>query len=353
MRREFCRSGPPGLNQHTRARFFRRLALMVGTVLLLGLLSVFATAWSIAGRLGLAGWWLAIPVLFIVFAGGFAVTAMSGGMRAFAFSLRSVMDAADRVADGDYTVRVREYGPPPMRALARSFNTMTERLHDADRVRRDLMADVAHELRTPLTVLQGRLEGLLDGVYPRDDRQIGEVLEETHLLSRLIEDLRTLALADAGALPLQKEATDVVDLVQDTIRSMHPEAAAKSVALNVATPNDAVTIELDPLRIREVLMNLLSNAVRHTSTGGEVTIAVREAGSDVAVAVTDTGTGMEPADVARMFDRFHKGAESRGSGLGLAIAKGLVTEHGGEITASSEVGKGTTVRFTLPRRRDD
>ncbi len=111
------------------------------------------------------------------------------------------MDAADLVAEGDYGVRVQEYGPPPMRALAHSFNTMTLRLQNADRLRRDLMADVAHELRTPLSVLQGRLEGLLDGVYARDDRQISQLLEETRVLSTLIEDLRTLALSDAGALP--------------------------------------------------------------------------------------------------------------------------------------------------------
>jgi signal transduction histidine kinase len=349
MKREFCPSGPPGINRHNRARFFRRLALIAAVFLLLTLLSVVATAWSIAGRLGMAGWSLAIPVLLIVIAGGFTVTAMGGGMRAFAFSLRSVMDAADRVAEGDYTVRVREYGPPPMRALARSFNTMTERLQNADRVRRDLMADVAHELRTPLTVLQGRLEGQLDGVYPRDDGQISEALEETRVLSRLIEDLRTLALADAGALPLQKEPTDVADLVEDAVRSLEAEAARKGVALSVAPPARPSTAVLDPFRIREVITNLLSNAVRHTGPGGTVSVSVTESDAGTHVAVADTGTGMDAADVGRMFDRFYKGSESRGSGLGLAIAKGIVTSHGGDISAASEIGRGTTVRFTLPR----
>jgi signal transduction histidine kinase len=137
-----------------------------------------------AGRFGLAGWAAAIPGVFVLTAAGVVVTVMFGAMRRFASPLGAVMDAADRVAEGDYGVRVQEYGPPPMRALTHSFNTMTERLQNADRLRRDLMADVAHELRTPLSVLQGRLEGLLDGVYPRDDPQISQLLDETHVLSR-------------------------------------------------------------------------------------------------------------------------------------------------------------------------
>ncbi len=180
-------------------------------------------------------------------------------------SLREVMDAADRVAGGDYTVRVTESGPPPIRALAYSFNTMTARLAGADRLRRDLMADVAHELRTPLSVLQGRLEGLLDGVYPKDEAQLAQLLEETHVLSRLVEDLRTLALSEAGALPLQKESTDIVALARDVVRSMTGSGAS----VDVRAPH-AVIIDLDPVRIREVLTNLLSNAIRHTPADGRV-----------------------------------------------------------------------------------
>jgi two-component system, OmpR family, sensor histidine kinase BaeS len=277
------------------------------------------------------------------------VTAMFGAMRRVASPLGAVMDAADRVADGDYGVRVQEYGPPPMRALAHSFNAMTERLQNADRLRRDLMADVAHELRTPLSVLQGRLEGLLDGVYPRDDPQISQLLDETRVLSRLIEDLRTVALSDAGALPLQKEPTELVGLVHDVVRSMHTEAARQSTALQVTTSPENVVIDLDALRIREVLTNLLSNALRHNPSGGAVTVSVRDMADGAAVSVTDTGHGMTPDEIARMFDRFTKGTASRGSGLGLTIARGIAAAHGGDITASSETGRGTTVTLTLPR----
>jgi signal transduction histidine kinase len=234
-----------------------------------------------------------------------------------------------------------------VRALAHAFNAMTERLAQADRQRRDLMADVAHELRTPLTVLQGRLEGILDGVYPRDDAQLAALVDETHVLSRLIEDLRTLALADAGALRLEREPTDVAALVRDTVQGFEPDAARQGVTLVVA-PGGAAVIDLDPVRIRQVLANLLSNALRHTPPGRSITVSV-EAGADgIAVAVADAGDGIAAEDVPLIFDRFYKGQASRGSGLGLTIAKRLVVAHGGQIRASSRPGAGTTVSFTLP-----
>ena len=286
----------------------------------------------------------AIIAPLLVLAVAFVLTHLAVRTRGLARTLREVMDAADRVAGGDYSVRVTESGPPPMRALAHSFNTMTERLAGADRLRRDLMADVAHELRTPLSVLQGRLEGLLDGVYPKDEAQLAQLLEETHVLSRLVEDLRTLALSEAGALPLQKESTDIVALAHDVGRSMTGSGAP----VDVRAPH-AITIDFDPVRIREVLTNLLSNAIRHTPADGRVSVTVDDRSDRVVVTVTDTGEGVAPQDVGRLFDRFYKGAESRGSGLGLAIAKGIVTAHGGEIQASSRLDEGTTIEFWLPR----
>jgi len=333
--------------RRTRARFFRRVAFTALAALGFSLAGMSVMIWTIARRFGvepgppifaLLGLFFAVAVMVLVF----------GGMRKFATPLEAVMDGADRVAEGDYTVRVEPYGPPAMRALAHSFNTMTERLQNADRLRRNVMADVAHELRTPLSVLQGRLEGLIDGVYPRDDRQLGELLEETRVLSRLIEDLRTLALSDAGALPLQKEATDLVDLVHDVVRSMSPEADKKSVSLS-ATPLVAVAMaDVDPVRMREVLTNIVSNALRHSASGSSVTVVVNQTNEKTAIVVLDAGEGMPPEEVARIFDRFYKGSASRGSGLGLAIAKSIVSAHGGEIRASSEPGKGTTVELSLP-----
>jgi signal transduction histidine kinase len=335
-----------------RARFFRRMAMLAMAVLLGGVASAIALVWTIAARFGIvagspAG---AIVVIAGAMLGALCTAALilAGGMRFFGRPLGEVMDAAARVADGDYAVRVTERGAPQLRGLARAFNTMTTRLADHDRLRRDLMADVAHELRTPLTVIQGRLEGLLDGVYPRDDRHIGELLDETRILSRLIDDLRTLALAEAGTLTLQKEAADVGALAVDAVRAVASEASARSVAVVADAASGLPLIEVDPVRIREVIGNLLTNALRHTPAGGTVGVRVRERAETIEIEVRDTGEGMSPEDLAHAFDRFHKGRASRGAGLGLTIARNLVRAHGGEITIASEPGQGTSVVVALP-----
>jgi len=278
-----------------------------------------------------------------------AVAGVATVMRRVAMPLGGVMDAADRVAAGDYDVRVAEGGPPSIRALARAFNTMTERLQSHDRLRKNLMADISHELRTPLTVIQGKLEGLLDGVYPRDEAQLKQLLEETHLLSRLVEDLRTLALSESGALRLAREPTDLASLARHVARAFAAEGAACGVAIGVDAPETLASIDVDPLRMREVLSNLLSNALRHTPPGGSVTLRVAPTPDGATtIDVRDTGSGMSADEVAHAFDRFYKGSSSRGSGLGLTIAKSLVVAHGGDIRVSSSPGTGTTVSFTLP-----
>jgi signal transduction histidine kinase len=207
-----------------------------------------------------------------------------------------------------------------------------------DRQRRQLMADVAHELRTPLSILQGRIEGLIDGVYSRDDAQLSGLHEQTKHLSRLVEDLRTLANAEAGALDLQKELIDPADLIRDAAGAFDPK-------IEVDVPEEMPLIEVDPVRIREVLLNLLSNAVRYGHTTIRAEMEVRR----VIIQVIDDGPGIPPEELPRIFDRFHKGPDSRGSGLGLSIARTLVTAHGGTIVVASTVGKGTTVTVSLPR----
>jgi signal transduction histidine kinase len=336
-----------------RARFFRRVAAFALAVLLLGVCGTVALVWLAATNLGIVAPSSRGAALALSGAGLFgaaaAVFVLVRTMQRVGTPLGDVMEAADRVASGDYAVRVPEHGPPAIRALARAFNTMTARLQDHDRQRRELMADVAHELRTPLTVIQGKLEGLLDGVYPRDDSQLVEVLEEAHVLSRLIEDLRTLALSEGGVLKLQKEITDLGALARDAARAFAPDADARHVAVVVDASPELAPIVVDPVRIREVLTNLLSNALGHTPPGGRVDVRVDVAADrGVQVEVRDTGTGMSTEDLARAFDRFHKGPESHGSGLGLTIARSLVAAHGGDIRASSGPGRGTVVTFTLP-----
>ncbi len=286
-----------------------------------------------------------IIILFIVVIVSLSVTGRT--LRHTATPFADLMDAADRIADGDYSVRVAERGPRQIRTLLRTFNDMFARLQATDEQRRNLLADVTHELRTPLTVIQGNLEGLLDCIYPRDDAHLAPILEETRLLSRLIDDLRTLALTESGALKLQKERTDLAELTNEVAASFRAQADESGVNL-VAETDAGLMMEVDPARIREVLENLIANALRYTPRGGTIRVKCSGEGERAQIAVSDTGTGIPPEDLPRVFNRFYKSRDSRGTGLGLAIAKNLVAAHGGEIVAESEAGKGTTIRFTLP-----
>jgi signal transduction histidine kinase len=269
-------------------------------------------------------------------------------MRRFGTPLGDIVEASNRVAVGDFAARLSEDGPPSVRSVARAFNSMTTRLQAQDSQRRHLMADVAHELRNPLAVVQGRLEGMLDGVYPRDEAQISAVLEETRMLTRLVEDLRTLAHAESGMMTLHKEPTDLGMLLNESVASFAMDSATRQVPIRVDAPTDLPLVDIDPLRIREVVTNLVSNAVRHTPPGGAVTVAAVRRADVIEVNVGDNGAGIAAEDVPKIFDRFYKGRGSRGSGLGLTIARNLVVAHGGEIRAESRAGQGTTMTFTLP-----
>jgi two-component system sensor histidine kinase BaeS len=231
-------------------------------------------------------------------------------------------------------------------ALATVFKVAIRRVSRAfaeqDRLRRQLMADVAHELRTPLAILQGRIEGLLDGVYPRDENNLGELLEETRHLSRLVDDLGTLAHAEAGALELRKEIVDLGDLIRDV-------AAALPRPIDVVVPTELPAVEADPVRIRQVLLNLLANALHHTPEEGAISVDVQVLQRQILIRVRDSGSGIAPEDLPHIFERFQKGSGSRGSGLGLAIARKLVLAHGGDIGIESAPGQGTEVTVSLPR----
>jgi two-component system OmpR family sensor kinase/two-component system sensor histidine kinase BaeS len=276
-------------------------------------------------------------------------------VRRAAIPIGDLLDAADRVAEGDYSTRAAEHGPREVRALARAFNSMAERLQTTDEQRRNLLADVTHELRTPLSVIQGNLEGLIDGVYPADEARLRAILDETQVLSHLIDDLRTLALVESGALNLQKEPTDLAALAGETTAAFRAQADAAGVTLHAEVAPDVPVLNVDPVRMREVLANLIANALRYTPRHGKVAVRCsveRDRSTRVLVSVSDTGEGISPDDLPHIFDRFYKSPDSRGTGLGLAIAKNLVVAHGGLITASSEAGQGTTIRFTLPVATD-
>jgi two-component system OmpR family sensor kinase/two-component system sensor histidine kinase BaeS len=323
----------------------RRIALAFGALLFLSAIGAGTLFSTLVGGRGLAGTSapIALAILFgLVVAGLLVVT-----MRRVGGPLGDVVEAANRLASGDYTARVTEHGPRSLRTVGRAFNSMGARLEAQDRQRRQLMADIAHELRTPLTVIQGRIEGLLDGVYPRDDAQLGQALIETRMLARLVDDLRTLAHAESGTLILQKEPTDLALLAQEVADTFTAEANSRNVSLRVDAPADLSLVLVDPLRVREILMNLLSNALRYTLSNGRITVEIGATNEQVEVKVADTGTGIAEEDLPKIFDRFHKGNTSRGSGLGLAIARNLVAAHGGSIKAESRPGYGTIIRFSL------
>lgn len=305
----------------------------------LGILQVPATTNLLLRVVGVA--------MFIIGIGALLLTLRS--FRRAAEPVGDVIDAAQRVADGDYTIRVQERGPREVRVLAHSFNAMTARLQANDAQRRRLLADVSHELRTPLTVMQGNLEGMLDGVYPLDRAHLEPVLDEMQQLARLIEDLRTLASAEAGALHLAREATDLALLIKETTASFRAQAETGGVTLIADVAAALPNVNADPARIRQVLGNLIGNALRFTGRGGEIRVTCENyTGKNVSVTVKDTGRGILPEELPHIFERFYKARDSRGTGLGLAIAKNLVEAHGGAIFAESQVGKGTKIWFTLP-----
>lgn len=298
---------------------------------------------GIGGAAGSSWWPFAIGWRALV-----AVVAFTLVMRRVGRPLDDVVSAAERVADGDYSVRTREHGPRWLRVLARAFNGMTARLEEQRRQRRALMADVAHELRTPLAVMQGRLEGIVDGVYPLERGQVALLLDETRQLGRLVEDLRTLAHSEGGTLTLQKERTDLAILLEDAASAFRQEFERRDVRVDVVVADDLPLASVDPVRVREVVTNLLANALRYAPHGSAVEVHAQVEGTGVSIAVSDRGPGMTAAETARVFDRFYKDRKSAGSGLGLAIAKGLVEAHGGTIAVESTPGRGTTFRFTLP-----
>ncbi len=287
------------------------------------------------------------PMLLVVVSIGILVVARS--VRRAAVPLGQLMEATTRVADGEIDVRVERRGPRDVRRLIDAFNTMAERLGQAEELRRRLLADVGHELRTPLTVIQGQLEGALDGVYQRDDAHLGAILEETRHMSRIVEDLRILSLAESGALPLDRRPTSLEEIVDDAVDGQGHAAAAAGITVTTAVPPDLPAVDVDPTRLREVLDNVLTNAIRYTASGGTVTVSARRDDPNVRVRVTDTGRGIPREELASVFERFHRSPDSRGSGLGLAIARDLVRAHGGEMDAESDgPGRGTTIHLTLP-----
>jgi len=348
----------PPKRRMRRGPFFRRLGCGFALFNLFGLGLLVLVALLLARLLGwvhfpvdLLAWVLPAGIVVVVLIIVAAFSALAMTVRRVFTPLDDLVAAADRVAEGDYSTRLAEKGPRAVRSLARTFNHMASRLQQTDQQRRDLLADVTHELRTPLTVAQGTLEGMLDGVYPADEARLKSVLEETQILARLVDDLRTLALSESGALQLRREPTDLAVLINESAAAFRAQADGKGVSLKVDLDGDLPLLDLDPERMRQVLSNLITNALRYTPAGGTIDVLGRVVDGkehQVEIVVRDSGAGIPAEDLPHVFERYYKSRDSGGMGLGLAIARRLVELHGGTLAAESAPGQGTTMRVRLP-----
>jgi signal transduction histidine kinase len=261
--------------------------------------------------------------------------------------------AARQLGHGDLSQRVRLQGESEVTALAQAFNSMAADLEYAEQLRRNMVADVAHELRTPLSNIQGYLEAIRDGVVEPDAAAIRSLNEEASLLSRLVNELQELSLAEAGELKLVYQPEDITNLVRQAVTPWQPQLTAGEISLSLELPDDLPLVNIDWQRVNEVLHNILENAVAHTHKGGTIKVAASQKGKWVEVRVSDTGEGIPAEDLPHIFERFYRVDKSRaratgGSGLGLTIAKRLIEAHGGAITVQSKLGEGSRFSFTLP-----
>ncbi len=305
---------------------------------------------------GIKNWWLLLcgtPTVVVIMAFSIITTLY----RRFGKPLSQIFNAIDSVAEGDLSVRVSESRSDMFSELIKRFNKMVSELERAEQQRRNLTADIAHELRTPLHIIQGNLEGVIDGVYEPTTEHINNTLDETKLLARLVNDLQTLSLAETGQLPLHPTRFLLADLMHDLTTSFSSQAASEGIDLQtkVSDPNQEISADYD--RLNQVLSNLISNALRHTSGGGKISLETESIVGEersVRIKVTDTGAGIPSGDLPFIFDRFWRGDKSRSgrvnSGLGLAIVKQLVLAHTGIIEVQSEVGKGTSFIIDLPEQ---
>jgi signal transduction histidine kinase len=358
---------PPQDWRRARRRFLLRTALAVGLlmaliagacILVFGI-TVLSLDWPAAPPFGaFEGDWrrwqqarprsfICGPLVWLIVISG-VIFLLRRAFRSVIAPMGDVMAAAQRIEQGDFSARAKERGNRDVRRLARSFNGMAARLEANDVQRKRMIADITHELRTPLTIIQGNLEGMIDGIYPRDEVGLRAALEESRVMARLVEDLRLLSLADTGALKLQKERTTIDELIDDITAAFASKAQRAGVTLSAVTEPRLPPVEIDTVRIREVLSNLISNALKHTPAGGSITIEARKHDAVIEIVVRDTGAGIAPEDLPHVFERFYKASDSRGTGLGLAIARSWVQAHGGDIRAESAPGVGTAMTFTLP-----
>ena len=297
---------------------------------------------------------LLIPVLIISFFTGL-LTLLIGFLlaRRVVTPLADVVAAAQRVAAGDLTARVQVRGPGDLRSLSDSFNRMAGALQTNDQQRRNLLADIAHELRTPLTIIRGKLEGMLDGVYPADEAHVAPVLEETYVLERLVEDLRTLTLAEARQLHFDPQPVSLSELAERAAGLFEAAAEERAINLTVTLAPELPDVQADARRGGQGIGHPLPTRRPSVPARGVEDLRTRALAEGVELAVSDNGPGVAAEDLPHLFDRFWRGEKSRnraagGAGLGLAIARQLIEAQGGQITAENRAEGGLRLAFVLP-----
>ena len=268
--------------------------------------------------------------------------------------VRDLTNAAESLASGQLSHRVKVSGDDELSSLGKAFNQMAESLQQAEQSRRDMTADIAHELRTPLAVQRANLEAIQDGIYPLTPESLEAILQQNHTLARLVEDLRTLALADAGQLNLNRSLNDLVALVENVIDRFQPQASARQVKLVFEPVQRAIPLlSIDPIRIEQVITNLVSNALRYTPEEGTIQLSLSQQAGQVHLQVHDNGPGIGAKDLPHIFERFYRAGQSRsreegGTGIGLAIARQLAEAHGGSLSASNHPQGGALFTLSLP-----
>jgi signal transduction histidine kinase len=272
--------------------------------------------------------------------------------------VKALTEAVRKFGKGDLTSRVDSGTKGEVGELAQSFNSMADNLEHTERLRRNMVADIAHELRTPLSNLRGYLEAIGDGVVKADEETVRSLNEEASSLSRLVDDLQELSLADAGEIKLITQPGEIARLINEAVAALQTKAGGRGLTITTDLRGALPTVNIDAHRLKQVLHNLLENAIAHTNIGGRITVTAEERENQIYISVADTGEGIPSQDLPLVFERFYRVDKSRsrttgGSGLGLTIAKRLVEAHGGKIEVASQPGQGSTFTFTIPVMKNE
>jgi two-component system, OmpR family, sensor histidine kinase BaeS len=342
------------LGQLTQAELDRAVALKNGRRTVGYLLYQTGTAFTVNDQTNLVERLTRAAVIAGLAGGGLSLLLAILLTYRLARPIEDLKRSAQQVAAGNLSQRVRVVGKDELSSLGTAFNQMAESLQRSEVNRQAMTADIAHELRTPLAVQRAHLEAIEDGLYPMSEENLQPILAQNLLLTRLVDDLRTLALADAGQLSLNVSHVDLLALIREVIARFTPQTVTDQIELVLVEPSSPLPpIQADPTRIGQIISNLITNALRHTPSGGKITLSMEQNNGRLLLSVHDTGPGIPPHSLDRIFDRFYRADTSRsreegGTGLGLSIARYLARAHGGDLSAANGPDGGAVFILTLP-----